>query len=140
MELSNRFNLAGAELGYTTLDLYETQFAHESEHAEAAQELGAFVGYGLRFAWHPSTDGTKLGGQLFVSCSGDLTRLENAAIIAAPRELSPDDLRRLQGLGFSSQQQVAAAIVANNRKRRAPQLPLPKPFQHLGTSAAQISS
>jgi hypothetical protein len=127
--LFTRLQLAARELGYDNPELSEQSVAHEAQHADVAKALGAFAGYALRVAWHVDGSQRMLAHQVSIAHRDDLSRIEKAAILAAPTSLSPTDVTDLQKLRFSSQREVAEAIAAHNRIHPEKLIPLPIPFQ-----------
>ncbi len=119
---------------YDESQLEET-IEHESDHAFAANRLGATaVHFEVGFSnIEISSGGNRLAIQARVSpiFGRTLTPLEYAAVDVHPLCPGPHDLRNAAQLGFSSIDQVGRSVQEHNFLNPDEPLPLPRSYQEL---------
>jgi len=84
----------------------ESEIRHEAEHAAMAQSLGFRK---VRFALYVRQEGCETHWRMItqhVDPSRDITKLELAAVTAAPGRLSAGDSKALADMGYSGREDV----------------------------------
>lgn len=83
-------------------------FEHEMQHADAAQKAvpDIKVGLGVTMIRHLKEGREEIGLQPQAQIGGSMRKIDFAYILAAPEELSEDDIQRIRFLGYSGPEEV----------------------------------